>query len=113
MRDQVDRLDAWEKKAEDSDADSSVSEEDEAESVGGHHFSLGASQRQQTIAQVEEAHTGDPAFRGFAQRLGRWLTDEYNANELPLPNGRPIKFTAHSTVSLFTLYVHSSNIHLD
>ncbi|OSD02004.1 hypothetical protein PYCCODRAFT_1368332, partial [Trametes coccinea BRFM310] len=73
------------------------------EPIGGGHFSLGARQPVQGIASLLEAHSDDVAYQNFLQCLGSFLTREYKAHQIPLPNGRRVTLTDTSQISEYRL----------
>jgi hypothetical protein len=56
------------------------------------HITLGSKQRPQTMGDLEDATSTDPAFTRFHTRLGDWLSGFLQACGIPLPNGKWIKF---------------------
>ncbi|KAI0658337.1 hypothetical protein C8Q70DRAFT_917521 [Cubamyces menziesii] len=100
IRTQLDELDAYLKARAEEDAEDS---EPLSDSLGGGHISLGARQNKCTIAQFLEAHRDDVAFRNFEQRLSKFLTKEYKAHNIPLPQNKPIKFLLSSMITEYRL----------
>ncbi|KAI0633772.1 hypothetical protein C8Q77DRAFT_1218049 [Trametes polyzona] len=112
MRDQIDRYDAFLralKEKEEEDGQDAPEDPEDADpgsldkAVGDRHFSLGAKQRKRTVEMFLSIHLGDQAFHDFAKRLGRTLTLEYKAHNIPLPDGQSIKFTSDSFITEYRL----------
>ncbi|KAH7927024.1 hypothetical protein BV22DRAFT_1153995 [Leucogyrophana mollusca] len=65
------------------------------------HIRLGARQDPQSLAAVEDLHKSDVAFKDFRIKLAEYLNNALPRNNIPLPNGRRIKFTPTDTVTEF------------
>ncbi|CDO71089.1 hypothetical protein BN946_scf184844.g93 [Trametes cinnabarina] len=73
-------------------------------SIGGGHFRLGAKESVQvTMASLVDTNANDSAYQNFWQRLGCFLTTEYKAHNLPLPDSGRIMLSAAMNISEYRL----------
>ena len=56
------------------------------------HITLGSKQQSITMGVLEDEKSTDPAFNRFHIRLGAWLSDFLQTYDIPLPDGKWIKF---------------------
>ncbi|KAG2028896.1 hypothetical protein BDR03DRAFT_1057700 [Suillus americanus] len=61
------------------------------------HIKLGATQKHQTFATLEQLHANDNAFNRFRIKLADFLSDSFPAHGIPLPDGKRIKFMPDKT----------------
>ncbi|KAG2029175.1 hypothetical protein BDR03DRAFT_881605, partial [Suillus americanus] len=71
------------------------------------HIKLGAAQKDQTFATLEQLHANDNAFNRFRIKLANFLSDSLPAHGIPLPGGKrikpmPDKTVCHSVTFQFT-----------
>ncbi|KAG1808410.1 uncharacterized protein BJ212DRAFT_1303023 [Suillus subaureus] len=52
------------------------------------HIKLGAAQKEQTFATLEQLHANDNAFNRFRIKLANFLSDSLPAHGIPLPGGK-------------------------
>ncbi|KAG1842161.1 hypothetical protein DFJ58DRAFT_844771 [Suillus subalutaceus] len=52
------------------------------------HIKLGAAQKEQTFATLEQLHANDNAFNRFHIKLANFLSDSLLAHRIPLPGGK-------------------------
>ncbi|OSD08233.1 hypothetical protein PYCCODRAFT_1357246 [Trametes coccinea BRFM310] len=104
MQQQLDEYDATEKAQIKAALEiSRTTDNSELDTIGGGHFMLRSKQDVQTMGQLVASHQNDVAYQNFWQRLGRFLTSEYQAHGLPLPDGPRITFSADSRITPYFL----------
>ncbi|KAG2355123.1 hypothetical protein BDR07DRAFT_1453876 [Suillus spraguei] len=62
------------------------------------HIKLGATQKEQIFATLEQLHANNNAFNWFRIKLANSLSDSLPAHRIPLPGGKRIKFMPDETV---------------
>ncbi|KAJ3019129.1 hypothetical protein NUW54_g162 [Trametes sanguinea] len=98
MQQEVDWFDEFQKAQAEEATEDDTSKKSTTEPIGGGHFSLGAKETPRTMGDLVEAHSTDIAYRNFWQCLSHFLTQEYKAHQIPLPNGRSITFSADAYI---------------
>ncbi|KAG1888071.1 hypothetical protein F4604DRAFT_1877317 [Suillus subluteus] len=61
------------------------------------HVKLGAVQKEQTFAAVEQLHANDSAFNRFRIKLANFLSNSLPVHGIPLPGGKRLKFMPDET----------------
>ncbi|THU95745.1 hypothetical protein K435DRAFT_819621 [Dendrothele bispora CBS 962.96] len=91
---QVDSLDEY--------MQSKVEEDELAEdSIGGHHFSLGSKCKPLTFEELEDLHKSEQSYSRFRIRLGQFMTGFLPANNIPLPNGKEVRYSSSDMITPF------------
>jgi hypothetical protein len=74
------------------------------------HVQLGAAQKEQTFAALEQLHANDDAFNRFRIKLADFLSDSFPAHGIPLPDGKRIKFMPNETVRYSIVFQFTSKL---
>jgi hypothetical protein len=90
IRDQLDELD-----------DATHGNRDMSDGGGNsvEHISIGAKSSPSTFQEFDEAHQGNEGFQHFRANLSQFMTSFLTANNIPLPDNKPVKFQPSDSVS--------------
>jgi hypothetical protein len=99
----------------DKDDGDEDAEPDDMAPIENLKYHIGASQRPQTLADLERAFHGNIKFERFRLRLSAFLNSFFQVHSIPLPDGKHIKLAAETKVRIictspcfrFTYYPHT------